>query len=402
MWTDTNINFGKQTIRHCCKQEAMPLGLDELTKFKSEVFENHPLNIANKKQMVEQDQLPASCQWCINTEPNSIKHVWNEWSDEFIKEQGGTLVNDSHIGYIELDIGTSCDMACVYCGPWASSTWAKELGVSSKAPDKEANDEWHEKVLQYLSEYILTIPNSRQLTFNILGGEPLLIAETYKIIEYIATRCSHFEKKPILMITTNLNCKPKLLERLMDTIQNTSHIFNWVISISIENIDKQAEAVRYHLDWKRFENNITTIKDHVDRIYLTTTFSILSFAQFGEFIAWAFGILGTDTYTKTWDFSLNSVQEGYTDIAYCDASLVDIDHIKTVYQHFVSKCDSPEQWRIDQIDRHLDNLYSRLGTKPVNAGFVSFWTAISNRRSINYFEMYPLDRISKSYNDQLC
>lgn len=387
MWTDTNINFDKQALRHCCKQTNMPLPIDEVKKYGSEVFERHPLNVSNRREMVEDNRLPASCQWCIDSEPNSIKDVWNIWSDEFIEKNRTRLVENSYVSYIELDIGASCDMACVYCGPWSSTTWAKELGQPA---NNTLDPEWRDEVLKYLSEYIAQIPADKKLTFNILGGEPLLIVDTYKMIEYIGEHCGHFNKKPIIMLTTNLNCKPKLLERLKQTIEATQDQFEWVISISIENVGRMAELVRYHLDWDRFEHNVREIKDRVDRIYLTNTFNLLSFSNFDDFVEWAFDMFGREQYTHTWDFSLNTVQEGFTDLAYVSPDMVNIDRIKDTYRRYVEQCDNPSQWRLDQFYNHIDNLYQRLGTKKVDTRFYSFWQAMSNRRGVNYLNLTPI------------
>tara|TARA_R110000851_G_scaffold26190_1_gene74518 strand:+ start:5642 stop:6835 length:1194 start_codon:yes stop_codon:yes gene_type:complete len=390
MWTDTNINFGKKSLRHCCKQIAAGMSIEDINELGANLFEQHPLNVSNRKEMVEEAKLPASCQWCIESEPNSIKDIWNTWSDEFITDNQSQLIENSYVEYIELDIGSSCDMACVYCGPWSSTTWSKELG---QAASNTIDQAWRDAMLEQLVKYIATVPASRQLTFNILGGEPLLMVDTYHMIEYIGKHCGHFEKKPVIMLTTNLNCKEKLLEKLKTTIAATHDQFEWVISISIENVGKRAEMVRYHLDWERFNHNVHEIKDLVDRIYLTNTFSLLSFGNFDEFIVWAFDTFGHDGYTTTWDFSLNTVQEGFTDIAYVDPSLVDPDRIKTVYMSEVTKCSDPAQWRIDQLITHIDNLYTRLGTKKVDVRFYNFWNVMSKRRNVDYLSLHPIDKM---------
>ena len=351
--------------------------------------------------------LPPDCQWCISTAPNNIKKVWNNWNDKFLDRLDDLtpLKEASKTAYIDLDIGNSCDLACVYCGPWSSTTWAKELG-QTKSARNFIDPEWKEKILENLSLYLLKLDSNEKIVFNILGGEPLLIVDTYEIISYLSNNCKHFKQKPILMITTNLNCKPTILKKLLATLEETKNIFEWNLSVSIEDVGKRAEAVRYHIDFNRFEKNLRLIKDNVDKIYLTTTFSILSFANFHELIEWSFDILGKECYTKTWDYTLNNVQEGYTDLAYCPRELIDIHKIKNTYTTIINDLTDRNENKVKNVMDHLDNMYQRAGTKQPGHQFYGFWKEMSKRRKLNYSTIYPLSHElmnfpSDSENNQL-
>lgn len=291
MWTDLNINFQKQTFQHCCKQTAQPISYDEIDTLNERVFDFHEQNVLNRKISIDENRLPPNCQWCIDTAPDNIKKVWNIWDDQYITHIKSHLKTESRTSYIDLDIGNSCDLACIYCGPWSSTTWAKELGQPLRNP---IDQQWKQKILENLKTYIGSFNKDRRLVFNLLGGEPLLITDTYDIISYLSQICRHFEHKPVLMITTNLNCKPALLKKLLSTIDSTKDVFEWNISVSIEDINERAEAVRYHLDFQTFENNLRAIKSTVEYLYITTTFSLFSFPNFDEFLVWCFDLLGKD------------------------------------------------------------------------------------------------------------
>jgi len=398
MWTDININFYKKTIRHCCKQENTHISTVDIDKYRDQLFERHPENIANRKMMVEENQLPPACAYCILSQPNSIKDVWNNWSDAFIERKRDVLVNESHVQYIELDIGRMCDMACVYCGPWASTTWAKELG---EPVEKTLDMEWKDGILEHLATYLSDIPPDFALTFNVLGGEPLLIMDTYDMIEYIALHCRHLTVKPTMMITTNLNCKPRLIEKLLHVIERTSDVFDWTISVSIENIGPAAEMVRYHLNWDNFEINLSKIRGYVSKIYLTTTFSLFSFSEFGPFMKWAFNQLGVNEYTHSWDFSLNYVQGGFSDLAYCDPDLVNVDNINDIYLGYTTRTKDVSVRKIHEFYKHIDNMTARLGTKEVDHEFISHWQTMSERRGVDYFKLTPLKEMAERYHAQV-
>lgn len=398
MWTDVNISLDEKLMRHCCKQEPIGVGGDELDVYGKNVFEKHPQHVTDRHSMVIDNQLPENCQWCIDSQPNSIKDVWNEWSDDHIVEIKDQLLDGSFVKYIEIELGKSCDMACVYCGPTSSTTWAKELGYPA---DNQIDEDWKAQLLENLGLYISQIPSSRRIIFNLLGGEPLIITDTYNVITELAKYSAHFEYRPVMMITTNMNCKSKLFEKFLRLINDTQDIFEWNISISIENVRSRAEAVRYHLDWNRFESNVNQIKILVHRIYLTTTFNILTLDTFDDFINWAFDTFGENEYTNHWDFSLNSVQYGYTDLAYCPKDLVDMHRVRNTYMDRIAHLNNLNTDKVEQFLGHLDNMYARLGTKTADQKFHNYWHAISHRRNLKYTEMEPIKSILGRLHDQI-
>lgn len=372
-----------------------PVDLEEIDELGADVFFKNKRHYPDRQKSVLENIMPDSCEYCIESAPNSIKNIWNVWRDDFIEEQGADLVNAVHTNHIEIDVGRSCDMACVYCGPRSSSTWSKELGVKWEV-DEDLSAQWTDKVLVALREYILTLPRDYQLTFNLLGGEPLLVTRSYDIIEYLAETCKAFEHKPILMITTNLNCKPALIRKLERTMKATADVFEWQIAISMEDVGHRAERTRFHLNWDRFCDNVEVIKGLADKIYLTMTVNLISFPRTGDFVDWAFDTFGEAEYTRKWDFTLNMVKGGFVDVAYCTPDLVDLTDILLRYKARARHADSNtrKQW---QFEEHMINLYKHLGTREPGPEFFSFWDALNKRRPTDYYQVFPLDIIRQRY-----
>jgi sulfatase maturation enzyme AslB (radical SAM superfamily) len=398
MWTDLYINLQDRIFNHCCKQIMYPVDLEEVEELGADVFFKNKRHYPDRQKSVLENIMPASCEYCIESAPNSIKNVWNVWRDDFIEEQGTDLVDAVHTKHIEIDVGRSCDMACVYCGPRSSSTWSKELGVKWDV-DEDLSEAWADRVLEALREYILTLPRDQQITFNLLGGEPLLVTRSYDIIEYLAETCCDFEHKPILMITTNLNCKPALIKKLEKTMKKTADIFEWQIAISIEDVGHRAERVRHGLKWDRFTENVEVIKGLADKIYITMTVNLISFPKLGDFVDWAFDTFGEEGYTKDWDFTLNMVKGGFVDVSYCSNDLVDLIEIVSRYK---ARADRPHvnRRKIWQFEEHMKNMYRHLGTQDPGPEFFSFWDAMNKRRPTNYYEVFPLNIIRKRYLDR--
>lgn len=382
MWTDINIDFARKNIRHCCKSRRdYPISVKEINQLKEKVFDHNFVTTNAKTTMVKDNKLPMVCMDCKLYEPNSIRHVWNVWDDNFIEHKKDKLMQMNATNYIEFDLGNQCDLACVYCGPWSSTVWAKEL--NSKKYQKENDKEWKELILKHLKEYLKTIDPTTQLTFNILGGEPTLIPETYDIIDALAEMCSHFTINPTIMVTTNLNTKHKLMDRFIQVVESTSDIFDWHISISIEDLGKNAELIRYGLNWERFEQNILRIKDFAKRVYLTMTFNLLSFPNFKGFIEWAMNLLDKQDYDTKWVFSMNSVQDGFSDVAFLRKNQVNVD----AFIKFINSLNLPSK---EPIISHLKNLKNRLGTKDIDEEFFKFWDTLIKRRNIEQiYEQFP-------------
>ncbi len=404
LWTDTNINFAKKSIKHCCKQFDNILDIDSIDLLGPNIFENNQRTVDDKRSMILHNNLPNSCAYCKDNDEHSIRHVWNSWSDEFINSRGTALLDKNFAEYFEFDIGRSCNLACIYCGPWSSTTWAKEL--NNAADHSELDQLWKTKVLEQLAIYLTQLPKDRLIAFNILGGEPLLITDTYDILEYIAKHCTNFSVKPLVMITTNLMVKPVLMERFLKTVENTKDILEWSIAVSIEDVKERAEKSRYHLNWEQFDQNVKSIKNKVDRIYFTNTFNFFNYPFFDEFLDWVFDTMGYNDYGTHWNLTLNVVQGGFTDIAYMQKEFVDHNEIKNAFlKHADQVLNTPghtvSKSKLDSIianfNEHIDNLHARAGTKKINTQFIGWWRLMDERRNISYSNSFPLNKMLEHF-----
>ena len=71
------------------------------------------------------------------------------------------------------------------------------------------------------------------------------------------------------------------------------------------------------------------------------------------------------------NFSLNNVQEGYTDLAYCPKQLIDIETIKSKFRDNAAQ--SGRLHKFESVISHLDNMYERAGTKEIDSKFIKWW-----------------------------
>lgn len=250
MWTDVDIRLPASRIANCCKSHEWDFFTpEEIKSMGKDFFTNRKSLSNNKKVMVKQDKLPKDCSDCAQVFPAGYFGGNNEWLNwTWDKENYNKLKTDlTHS--IEIMYSTTCNMTCMYCGPKVSSLWADVQGL----PKTEPQQEWQNAVLEELYQYLPTL--ERSLTFNFTGGEPLLELSIFDVIDNIGKSVNKNYKHSI-MITTNMNIKPKLLDRFLEVVENNPH-FKWKISVSMDEVGNS--AVRDGLIWSRFEQNIKEI-----------------------------------------------------------------------------------------------------------------------------------------------
>ena len=364
MWTDTNIDFKHRTLKHCCKQTSY-LPTDSDWDLGPDLFEKYPENIENRRLMLEENQLPPACHACHKD--SLFKDSWNRWSDNQIKNYRPTLQTDNRTEFIELDLGDQCDLSCVYCGPWSSTTWKKELNI----PIQPIDDEWKNKILERLFKR-LAQAHHRPIHISMLGGEPTLMPGTYKMLEEILPHIKNQNPKlkPTISFTTNLNTNSKLLKRLMNTIERTKGDVNWSINVSMEAEGRRAELIRTGLDFSKFTDNLQQVSKLANRIFITSTHNYLSVPHFADFVDYLFETMPIpynpyieDYEHGWWDFTNNSVSSGALCVDY-------INPIDVPWQQIYDTLDKHKV--VGTVKDHFETIRSRSGKSKDNIWHTGF------------------------------
>ena len=250
MWTDLDIRLPASRISNCCKShEKNFFNPQEIKEMGSDLFNNRKRLSKNKRVMIKEDKLPWDCRSCAQVFPGGYFGGNNEWLNLQWNRKTYNKLKTDLTHSIEIMYSTTCNMTCMYCGPLVSSLWADVQGL----PKNEPQQEWQDAVFEELYQYLPTL--ERRISFNFTGGEPLLELSIFDVIDNIGKSVNK-EYKHNMMITTNLNIKPKLLERFFEVVENNPH-FNWNLCISMDEVGNS--AVRDGLVWSRFENNIKQV-----------------------------------------------------------------------------------------------------------------------------------------------
>jgi organic radical activating enzyme len=228
-------------------------------------------NTAHKKEqrkMMLRGERPAECQYCWNMEDlgeMSDRHYrsgepWAAIDFDLITNSTGDE-DDVVPSYVEVNFNNACNLACSYCSPQYSSTWAAEVnrlggypthvihndpvhfsGDRRSIPAREPNP-----YVEAFWEWWPTLyPKLRH--FRMTGGEPLMDRNTYRVFDYVLA-----VPKPDLHlnVTSNFSVEESLWQRYLDYTKRlcATNIEHFMQYVSIDSgFLAHAEYIRHGLD----------------------------------------------------------------------------------------------------------------------------------------------------------
>lgn len=276
-------------VRLCCTANASGAGIVDnksvgLVKEDGVVLNlrDHTIEqVWNCQQMKEtrlamlNGEYPASCSKCYEEERNGIvsKRQWETqvWSERLeldnivskTSQDGSLPVN---IPYFDLRLGNVCQLKCVMCSPHDSSSWIKDWKTQhlkyktfelkqDQNWDSEFDYSWYKKgtFLESMKSQSNAI---RELYF--AGGEPLLIPEHYKILEFMVETGA--AKNCVVRYNSN---GLELPERLFEL---WSHFKEVKFNFSIDAVGERNDYIRYPSKWNNIVANLERLDDTPENI----------------------------------------------------------------------------------------------------------------------------------------
>lgn len=267
-WTSAVFHLQKGSTNSChhCRGHVIPL---EEVKKNIHAIHNTPTKKEQRKIMIE-GGWSDECDYCsvvekqggvsdriiVSGRERSWKHydsIVNDWSQDFKPTS------------IDVSFNNVCNLACSYCGPHSSTTWVKDIEENGKYPNGYNNippdlqlvvseNPYIEPFWRWFKEVHSGLSN---LVIN--GGEPLMIKETYRCLEYILENPNN---NLDVTINSNLCVEEKLIDRLVEIIQKVEqgkHVRSLSIYTSNEAQGIQAEYIRNGLNYQTWLKNINRV-----------------------------------------------------------------------------------------------------------------------------------------------
>jgi organic radical activating enzyme len=306
-WTQVTMHLGIGLTHSCHHPAQHKIPISEIKRDPS-ALHNTLYKKRQRKEMLEGNK-PKECGYCWNIEDNSsnfsdrVFKSSEQWSMPHFNEIKELNWRENfNPRYVEVSFSNTCNFKCAYCGPQYSSKWVEEIekygGYKTSTnynniEELELKKEMpykHSEHNPYLEAFWEWWPNLYKdlHTFRITGGEPLLAKDTFKVLEYIQT---NWEQNPnlSLAINSNLGVPDNLIDRFIEIAEdlcNNNKIKELIIFTSVEAKDKQAEYVRFGLDYEKFWNNIDKILTKLPKVTINVmaTFNALSVFTYGDVI----------------------------------------------------------------------------------------------------------------------
>jgi MoaA/NifB/PqqE/SkfB family radical SAM enzyme len=276
-------------VRLCCTANASGAGKEDikdtgLVKQNSRIMNLQHDTIAEvwnsdymktvRLQMLA-GEAPPSCTKCYKEEAAGIvsKRQWESkvWEDRLdiksiIESTGDDGRLSVNIPYFDLRLGNMCQLKCIMCSPHDSSAWIKEWKAQyskyktielkkDQSWDIDFDYTWYQKGT-FLEDMRSNAINIRELYF--AGGEPLLIPEHYKILEFMVETGT--AKNCVLRYNSNgLELPEKLFELW-------KHFKEVKFNFSVDAVGIRNEYIRYPSKWDNVVANLTRLDDTPNNI----------------------------------------------------------------------------------------------------------------------------------------
>jgi sulfatase maturation enzyme AslB (radical SAM superfamily) len=240
-WYYFLVDLSKLEQHVCCKTPWLPMVLGE------DWFDGPAIRARREDHL--RGARHSDCASCWHSEDRTKTSTrLTEWRPTHIPQ---TLDSYDQI-MLEIQVGNTCDLACRYCSPRYSSIWANRLGDHSNskiARDSQAQDP---RSLALLAQFYSWLDNNKHRISKLIliGGETLLLQETYDILDNIDWHDVD------IVFTTNLNTPDHYLSKIETAIDRLVDRGNRItFRCSIDGIGDQNDWQRQNGNWARWRDN---------------------------------------------------------------------------------------------------------------------------------------------------
>lgn len=306
-WNQVTMHLGTGLNHSCHHPSPHKISEKEVLRGGATFLHNTMFKKNQWRQMLS-GQRPKECDYCWKIEDTGT----NSFSDRVFKSvepwaaptfddiKNSNWLDNYYPRYVEVSFSNRCNFKCLYCAPNFSSRWNQEakqygpvdiMGYKMNYPIDEKHEKWcldpenNPLVKAFWEWWPNLIQNLHSL--RVTGGEPLLVSETYKMIEYIVDHPEEAKNLKFFAINTNLGMSDEQFERFLELSKKLSDIIpEYVIFTSIESGKEAAEYVRFGLDYDKFWERVDRILEVLPKmtICLMATYNVLSITTYADVI----------------------------------------------------------------------------------------------------------------------
>lgn len=306
-WKQVTMHLQNGHTHSCHHPNTHLVPLDEIRRNPT-ALHNTEFKKQQRKLMLK-GQRPSECDYCWRAEDSgnrysdrTYKSSDKSWAIPHIESIKNSAWDDNvDPSYVEISFSNVCNFKCSYCSPNISSQWMEEIERYGHYPTSQRfnNLEWFKQNQQmpipnnqdnpYVDAFWRWFPDmySQLKQFRITGGEPLLNKNTFKVLDYII---EHPNSELTFSVNTNMNVPDDIYKKFIEKckiIQDNKLIHHLQIFTSAEAYGKQAEYIRFGMNYKQWIDNIELMLQEVPSaaISIMSTYNILSIPSYKDFLS---------------------------------------------------------------------------------------------------------------------
>lgn len=281
-WNWSTIYLTTETTASCHRTNHHQFDTDTFD------FHNTPEKLQDRQRMLQGQWPESGCNYCQQIEAaggqsDRITNLNFPGMHAPIELDTDPTAVSVTPRILEVYFNNTCNLKCVYCGPFFSSLWAAENYKFGRFDDinkivtedfvKSKNIKQNvQKVLDWL------VNNGQHLTqFNILGGEPLFQDEFDRCLDL-------FDQHPApdleVQIFSNLNVSHQRVQHVLariDRLISEKKIRGFSVTASLDCWGSSQEYARFPLDLALWEKNFQLLLSRPDiRLVIGSTITPLT------------------------------------------------------------------------------------------------------------------------------
>lgn len=301
-WLQTTtllFNGTTHSCHHTPRHKIDPIKV----RFDPKLLHNTPEKEDQRQKMLN-GQRPPECGYCwaiedVGAISDRVMKSTSSWGK--IKAREDLTKFSGNPTYFEVAFDSTCNMKCMYCGPEISSKWMEEIKrdgpypTSSKLNNIDRLKEQrtmpipHHDPNPYIDAFWKWWPELYQTlqVFRITGGEPLLSKHTWKLLDILIDTP---RKDLELGVNTNLSVNKTMVNAFIDRCKELEDkLKDVIVYTSCEATGKQAEYIRFGMNYDEFAQNCYDVLHNTKRTclsFMTTigSLSLFSLEDFTKFI----------------------------------------------------------------------------------------------------------------------
>ena len=280
-WTHLEVDVNGGASPCCLYKGSVPNVKVYETSLKTIQKDPYMQNL--RKQFVD-GKRPVGCQSCWQEEDagktskrmNSIYKMRNSLKN-------WTPNSEPTLKFIDFKLGNVCNLKCRICGSWSSSKWAQEemdYGENPVARKHLTEGGWPKKHPKFFEDVKEDLADAKYFEFT--GGEPFMIKNHYKILEYCVEK--GYAKNQDIHYNTNGTQLPQ-----REIFDLWKHFKRVEIAFSIDDVGEPFEYQRHPANWKEVNYNLNQFKIYQTanmEFQICTTISIFNVFGLAKIALW--------------------------------------------------------------------------------------------------------------------